>query len=189
MKKLICLLLAMCMAFALAACGAKRTEKPAATPEPTPAQPAETPGSSPAKAVAETGDLIFRTVDMDGNAWDESCFADAKLTMLNLWAYWCPPCVGEMPDLQRLADDYADRGLRVIGVYDGAEEAQDRAKAEELGVSYPNIRYHEAFDPWMATGYIPVTVFVDGGGKVLGEACIGGRSYGDWALIIEEYLK
>ena len=36
--------------------------------------------------------------------------------MLNFWATWCPPCVEEMPSLQRLQDLLEDDGLKVVAV-------------------------------------------------------------------------
>jgi peroxiredoxin len=36
--------------------------------------------------------------------------------VVNFWAPWCAPCVEEMPDLQRVRDDYHARGVEVIGV-------------------------------------------------------------------------
>jgi thiol-disulfide isomerase/thioredoxin len=36
--------------------------------------------------------------------------------VVNFWAPWCAPCVEEMPDLQRVRDEYRARGLEVIGV-------------------------------------------------------------------------
>ena len=36
--------------------------------------------------------------------------------VLNFWATWCPPCVTEMPSLQRLADDLGPEGLEVVAV-------------------------------------------------------------------------
>ena len=134
-------------------------------------------------------DIKFSTLDTKGVVWADDQFGNAALTMVNYWAYWCGPCVGEMPDLQKLANDYAGRGLQVIGIYDGADEAMNKKKLDELGITYPNLRYHEAFDPWMQTGYIPDTIFIDQNGKVLGEVYIGSRSYSDWAEIIESYLE
>lgn len=34
-------------------------------------------------------DIIFTTVDRDGNEWTEKAFASQKLTMINFWEPWC----------------------------------------------------------------------------------------------------
>lgn len=36
--------------------------------------------------------------------------------VLNFWATWCPPCVREMPALERFHRDFASRGWRVVGL-------------------------------------------------------------------------
>jgi thiol-disulfide isomerase/thioredoxin len=36
--------------------------------------------------------------------------------VVNFWATWCPPCVAEMPDLQRIQAEYAGRGAALVGV-------------------------------------------------------------------------
>lgn len=36
--------------------------------------------------------------------------------MVNFWATWCPPCVKEMPELDRFAREYGRRGWQVLGV-------------------------------------------------------------------------
>lgn len=36
--------------------------------------------------------------------------------ILNFWATWCPPCVREMPALDRFARDHAAGGWRVVGL-------------------------------------------------------------------------
>lgn len=177
---LICLLLALGLCLSLAACGA--SPAPEASPAVT-----EAPAPAESPAAAESA-FRFATSDREGNAWDESAFAGQTLTMINFWEPWCPPCVGEMPDLERLYQDYADRGFVILGVYatEGQEEDVDAVLAQ-TGVSYPILHYSPEFDVFQ-TGYVPTTVFVNAEGELVGETLIGSRNYEAWAEIIEGLL-
>lgn len=53
--------------------------------------------------------------DKNGNAVTLSDYA-GKVVVLNFWATWCPPCVAEMPSLDRLSAAMADRDVAVIAV-------------------------------------------------------------------------
>ena len=136
--------------------------------------------------------LVFSTVDRGGETWDQSVFLSHKLTMINFWEPWCGPCVGEMADLQRLQDTYADRGLLILGVYrtPDAEEDVD-AVLSYTGVTYPILHYTQEFDAF-ESGYVPTTIFVDGEGRVIGEGSsalyIGSNSFEGWAAVLEDLL-
>jgi thiol-disulfide isomerase/thioredoxin len=40
-----------------------------------------------------------------------------KVVLVNLWATWCPPCVAEMPSLDKLQTKFKDRGdFRVVAI-------------------------------------------------------------------------
>jgi thiol-disulfide isomerase/thioredoxin len=51
-------------------------------------------------------------------AGSELVFAElrGKPLVVNFWATWCPPCVKEMPELDRFHKAYAPKGWQVIGV-------------------------------------------------------------------------
>lgn len=39
-----------------------------------------------------------------------------RVVVLNFWATWCPPCVNEMPSLEKLHEALADKGLSIVAV-------------------------------------------------------------------------
>lgn len=60
----------------------------------------------------ELPELEFRRVD-DDQRLRLSDFR-GQVVLLNLWATWCPPCVHEMPALEKLQRTHGNRGLRVV---------------------------------------------------------------------------
>lgn len=61
-----------------------------------------------------------------------------EVVLLNIWATWCEPCRVEMPSMQRLHDEYAPGGLKVVAVSidEAGTEAQIRAFAREYGLTF-----------------------------------------------------
>ena len=129
--------------------------------------------------------LHFSTTALDGSGVDESLFEGKSLVMLNFWEPWCGPCVSEMPDLQKISEEYADKGLLIVGVYSTVSGTQDIV--DSLGISYPVILNCTAFDQFV-TGYVPTTVFVDAEGNVLSEPIVGSRNYEGWKEIIDSLM-
>ncbi len=39
-----------------------------------------------------------------------------KVVLINFWATWCPPCLSEMPSLNKLYRDYRNKGLIVVAI-------------------------------------------------------------------------
>ncbi len=52
-----------------------------------------------------------------------------RVVLLNIWATWCEPCKREMPSMQQLHQDYAERGLAVVAVSVDAEDKADAIRA------------------------------------------------------------
>lgn len=54
-----------------------------------------------------------------------------KVTLVNLWATWCKPCVHEMPALEKLHQNYQDKGVKIIAL-----SLDELAKADSLVLPY-----------------------------------------------------
>lgn len=39
-----------------------------------------------------------------------------KVLVVNFWASWCPPCVEEMPALDKIAQEYASKNVLIVGI-------------------------------------------------------------------------
>ena len=199
MKKLSVLILALAL-LALAGCG--KTEAPAPAEENIVAgeiisglgdaveesaeesAPAEGAGTQELPAGFEP-ELRFSTTTLDGAAVDESILAGHALTMINFFEPWCPPCIAELPDLEKLYEAYAPEGFQILGVF-STEEGTAKV-VSDAALSYPVLRYVPEFDPFQ-TGYVPTTIFVDGDGRIVGETKIGSNSYAGWEAIVKELL-
>ncbi len=140
----------------------------------------------------------FTAIDLAGNKFDESIFKGKKLTMVNIWTTFCSPCINEMPDLEKLNAEYADKGFQIIGIigdvtYSGGVYnktvlgyAQD--VIEQTGVTYTSLLPSESLNLIKLSEVysVPETIFVDENGNIVGESYIGSRSLDSWKLVVDE---
>ncbi|HLK14801.1 MAG TPA: TlpA disulfide reductase family protein [Fimbriimonadaceae bacterium] len=77
----------------------------------------------------------FTLRDITGKAWKRSALK-GKVVLVNFWATWCPPCRKEMPDLQRLYDEFRKRGLVVLAISDEPAPTVDPFIAKQ-GYTFP----------------------------------------------------
>lgn len=54
-------------------------------------------------------------LNAEGDEIDLHAF-DGHLTLVNLWATWCPPCRKELPGMDRLKGALADEGLEIVAI-------------------------------------------------------------------------
>ena len=85
-----------------------------------------------------------------------------RVVVLNFWATWCPPCVEEIPSLERLRELRHDRGLEVLSVDVGEEPEEVRTFLEDKPVNYPVALdpEAEAFKAWNTYAF-PTTFILD----------------------------
>ena len=90
--------------------------------------------------------------------------------VLNFWATWCPPCVEEMPELDRFHQAWSPRGWQVIGLaVDGPSAV--RRFLQRLPVSFPiGLACLDGATLGKALGNreggLPFTVVLDGSGTI-----------------------
>ena len=78
------------------------------------AAPAARPAADPAAAAPP--DLWQMRFERPGGGEIGMADLRGKPMVLNFWATWCPPCVEEMPLLDRFAREHAAAGWQVMGV-------------------------------------------------------------------------
>jgi cytochrome c biogenesis protein CcmG/thiol:disulfide interchange protein DsbE len=89
-----------------------------------------------------------------------------KVLVLNFWASWCPPCVDETPSMSRFAQEYASKGVVVLGVSVDKDEKAYHAFLDKFKPAFLTVReakIHEDYGTFM----YPETYVIDGNGKVL----------------------
>ena len=133
----------------------------------------------------------FEAETLDGEMVTEDIFARADLTMVNIWATFCGPCLQEMPDLGELSREYEGSGIAIVGVIGDVEEAGDETAAEIVEKTQADYT-HLVASPGLRLGILnkisayPTTIFVNAEGEMVGDAYAGARSKEEWKAIIEE---
>lgn len=98
----------------------------------------------------------------------QNTFGSSKVTVLDIWATWCPPCRAEIPYLVNLNKKYAGKGVTFVGV------SIDQSKSDVASfVKQKGITYTIALDPQAAkvgklygVRGIPVTYVIDKSGVI-----------------------
>ena len=160
--------------------------KPTAAPTPTP-EPTPVPTEPPKPDIPPFSSKAINT----GQTYDNSIFASCRLTMVNVWATTCGPCIQEMPEIQELADNYAGRGLKVLSVLADSETPGKIQEAlgyiNEMGFKVPVIRYNKSTAAAFPAGSYPYTYFIDSNGNIL-KIVQTSNSYAGWASIVDGLL-
>lgn len=100
-----------------------------------------------------------------------------QYVLLNFWASWCPPCLAEMPAMERLWQHHRDSGFMMVAVSVDADPAKVKPFVAEHKLTFPI-----ALDPRMevAAQYgvraLPSSFLVDRAGNLAGLA-IGPRAW------------
>ena len=141
--------------------------------------------------------VVFEGKDMEGNAVSSDIFGNAKITMVNVWATYCNPCLREMPELGELANEYEEGDFQLIGIISDVQEgaAQEDLDAaakliEQTKADYSHLLLNESLylALLMEVRAVPTTFFIDEDGVVL-DVVIGARDKTAWKEKIDGFLE
>ena len=153
------------------------------------------------------GDEMFTSValegtGLDGSALPEDLLAKNGVTMVNVWATFCNPCLAEMPHLEELNNEFAKAGknFKVVGVVADVLNEKGETNEELLklaneivaktGVTYQNILPGETLrsDTLANVTAFPTSFFLNDKGEVL-KTAMGATTKDDWAKTVNELLE
>lgn len=141
----------------------------------------------------------LQTMDIDGKEFSGKNFSDYDLTMVNVFATWCSPCVQEIPDLAEIQKEMKDQGVNIVGVVTDTvdqtgenQEALEKAKLirERSKAEYPFLIPDKSNFNGRLSGIqaFPETFFVDKKGQIVGETYSGSHNKKAWLEIMEKEL-
>ncbi|HKJ04951.1 MAG TPA: TlpA disulfide reductase family protein [Geopsychrobacteraceae bacterium] len=125
----------------------------------------------------------FTLEDMQGNKVSLSDFK-GKIVMINFWATWCPPCIEEMPSMEKLYKKLGKEDFVILAI--NIEPDAREYVAEFLAknpYTYPVLLDGESLVQELYGAYrLPETVIVNRQGEIVNRV-VGGRDWMDETMI------
>ncbi|MCI1821661.1 MAG: TlpA family protein disulfide reductase [Megasphaera sp.] len=164
MKKIIVFCIAVILSASIMGCAAQES-------------PSKESSNSQRQTAANTTvdktapDLQLKT--LDGKSISLKQLYQDKPVYLNFWASWCPPCVQEMPHIQRLQKQYGSKiHFVAVTVDENSSDAADFIQKNSITMPIYTGDL-KAITQEYGVSAIPVSIIIDTNGKILAKR-VGG---------------
>ncbi len=116
-----------------------------------------------------------------------------KVTFINFWGTWCPPCRAEIPDIIKLQNKYKDN-LVVVGLTLERDKDPNNALkkvadySSKNGINYMNIiTIPDIVEAYGGINAVPTTFVINKEGVIV-ETIVGGETFDKFEAIVKKYL-
>lgn len=104
--------------------------------------------------------------DLAGQRHDLNRYKD-QVVLINFWASWCPPCLAEMPSMQRLFARMAGRPFQILAVNSEETKTKVWKFKQLLNISFPTLLDSggNVTRDWAVTVF-PTSYLIDADGRI-----------------------
>lgn len=111
-----------------------------------------------------------------------------NVVLINFWAEWCIPCKEELPDIERLYENYHGAGLEVVGVVTYSQHISGALSIiANDGIRYRNGLWSDSLRRLFSLSGLPTTFVISRDGYVRARHA-GGMSYQEFVNLIRPYM-
>ena len=102
--------------------------------------------------------------DQEGQRFDYTSTQN-KVVLINFWATWCPPCIAEMPSLEKLHNDYKDK---IVFLFVSNEDREKISKfMEKHDYNFSTYKAMSQYPDNFDVTSIPRTFLIDKKGNIV----------------------
>jgi len=116
------------------------------------------------QGILKANDYNWKLVTPDGTLLEFEELT-GKVVFLNYWATWCPPCRAEMPNIQRLYEEYGDRVEFILVTQEDPVNVQ--SFLEDKGYSLPFVRSASNPPTLLQSSSLPTTFVINKQGEIV----------------------